>query len=667
MQLDTLVLYNRAGHAREIHFQPGKLNIITGESGTGKSSLIGILRFLLGADSPHVPLGPIQNTVAWYGLLAHVEDTKFFVGRPAPAHGVTTALAMLIVGQDEAPTFDELEANSNTTDLVDYLGGLIGIEENLFMPAEGQTRRALAANLRHALYYSFQGQGEVANPDLLFHHQNRDFQKQAIRDTLPYFLGAQDPDALRKREELAELRRDIRRHTLQLDEARLARQLGVGRAAGLIADAKDAGLLAIDTVPTDAGQAFQLLTDILNADEPPMSVAAVESPSEADNLLEQRTTLRSSLREINDKIHGLEDFAKIDTEYSSELNEHRARLASIGLIPDADDAHAACPVCQTPLNSPDLHDALEHSLGRVSRRLELAQRDQPRVNAARTALMQERAQVRARLEDIDAALDALARTEDVRAAAQRTWDQQSFVRGRIAQYLDTTTLETDDTIQMLERTVETLEGKADRLADALDPEALRSRVNSQLAIVGRTMTDLARSLPLEHSDHGVRIDPYRLTVVADTLEGPAYMDAGAIGSGMSWVGYHLTAYLALHSFFIEANRPVPRFIVLDQPSQAFFPRDRETGGDLAELNDIDRQNTRKLYKLMFDTVGALEGKLQIIAFDHADFADDWFQNSIIETWRDREALIPQDWIAGFTAEQFAPAEGDHEKEGTPTD
>jgi hypothetical protein len=66
----------------------------------------------------------------------------------------------------------------------------------------------------------------------------------------------------------------------------------------------------------------------------------------------------------------------------------------------------------------------------------------------------------------------------------------------------------------------------------------------------------------------------------------------------------------LHNCFIEANRPVPRFIVLDQPSQASFPRERETGGDLTELNDMDRQNTRKLYKRM------------------ADFADDWFQDPL---------------------------------------
>jgi hypothetical protein len=252
--------------------------------------------------------------------------------------------------------------------------------------------------------------------------------------------------------------------------------------------------------------------------------------------------------------------------------------------------------------------------------------------------------MRAELADIDAALDELARTDDIRAAAQRTWDQQSFVRGRIAQYLDTTTLESDDTIATLERTVEALSDEAARLTDELDPEALRSAVNSLLNIVGRRMTALAQSFRLEHSDHGVRIDPYRLTVVADTLQGPAYMDAGAIGSGMSWVGYHLTAYLALQSYFIEANRPVPCFIVFDQPSQAFFPRDRETGGDLTELSDTDRDNTRKLYKMMFDVAAELDGQLQIIAFDHAAFSDDWFQGSVIETWRDGAALIPSSWV-----------------------
>ena len=122
------------------------------------------------------------------------------------------------------------------------------------------------------------------------------------------------------------------------------------------------------------------------------------------------------------------------------------------------------------------------------------------------------------------------------------------------------------------------------------------------------------------------------------------MDAGDIGSGMNWVGYHLTAYLALQRFFIEQRRPVPSFIVLDQPSQAFFPRDREIGGDLDQLTDTDRENTRRLYELTFQVVQQLDGALQVIALDHADFEDEWFAKAVVQRWRGGEALIPSDWF-----------------------
>ncbi len=647
MQLDTLALYNDAGDTRQLKFRPGRLNIITGESGTGKTSLIGILRFLLGGDSPHVPLGPIQNTVRWYALLAHVGDTHFFIARPAPAHGATTTQAMLSIGLRELPPIEALNLNINTNDLVAYLGGLIGIEDNLFVPPEGHTRRPLAANFRHSLYYCFQGQGEIANPDLLFHHQNRDFQKQAIRDTLPYFLGAQGMDALRKREDLNRLRRTIRQKSLELQRALDARELGLGRMSALIAQAKAVGLVAQTTTPASADAAATLLRDVSTGLQPLSPIDDSDELAQAENLRERRIELRDRIRETNDHMRGLDDFANVGDAYEQELNEHRVRLASIGLVPEAsaDDVH--CPLCATALTEhPAAAEAIQRNLSRVTRRLELAQRDRPLIDAARAELAIQRQALRAELGDIDIALDAIAQDEENREVAQGLTSRQDFIRGRIAQYLDSTPDDPATTVATLEGEVSALTASAEELAEDLDPETLRSAVESQLAIASRKMTDLARSLPLEHSEHGVRIDPHRLTVVADTLQGPAYMDAGAIGSGMSWVGYHLAAYLSLQNFFIRASRPVPSFIVLDQPSQAFFPRDRETGGDLSELSDTDRDNTRNLYRMLYDEVSSLDGQLQVIAFDHADFVDEpWFQDSIVETWRDGRALIPQEWYS----------------------
>lgn len=643
MQLDALVLYNAQGKVRTIRFRPGRLNIISGESGTGKSSMIGIIRFLLGGKSPEVPLGPIQDTVKWYGLLAHAGNTSFFIGRPACPHGTKTTHGFISIGATEAPPLSELTHNTNSEDIIATISGFTGIKENLHDPAPGQTRPPLAANLRHAIYYCFQGQGEIANPDHLFHRQNRDFQKQAIRDTLPYFLGAQDPDALRKRQKLTEVKRELRRSKLRLKEAEEMREDGAGLAARLITEAQNNGLLSSTDAPTSANQAFSLLSGVLNTEEPPLDVDDLNGTNEIERLLEQRAELRAKLRDLSDKINALDDFAQVGSEYNSELNEHRVRLQSIALIPDK-TVPATCPVCTKPIADPSAYEAVNKSLGRISHRIKLSQRNTPHIDEARSALASERSRVRSQITEISTTLSNLVRHEDIHERTQLTWQQQSFCRGRIAQFIETAKIDDDDTLEALSRKVDELKVQEEQLTDDLDLDRLRAETNSRLSVVGHRMTELARSFPLEHSQHGVRIDPYRLTVVADTPQGPAYMDAGAIGSGMSWVGYHLAAYLALQRYFIETDRPVPRFMILDQPSQAFFPRDRDTGGDMAELSDADRSNTLKLYEMMHETIAKQKGKLQIIVLDHADFPDSWFKDSVIENWRNGTALIPQEWL-----------------------
>ncbi|WP_369252950.1 DUF3732 domain-containing protein [Geodermatophilus amargosae] len=644
MQLDQLVLYGPQGQQRSILFRPGRLNIITGESGTGKTSIIAILRFLLGDNSPHAPLGPIQRTVQWYGLLAHVDETSFFIGRPAPPHGATTTRASLVIGQSTVPDMSQLQANISAVELRDYLGGLLGIEDNLNEPAVGQTRRPLSATFVHSLYYCFQGQGEVANPDILFHRQNREWQPQTIRDTLPYFLGAQGIDALRKREELARLRRTLRSRSQELAGIEQMREGGIGRVSGLLANAREAGLIERSLVITSWPEAFEVLQAALVNGLRDGDVSS--AGEEADNLIARRADLRAQYRANSLALRGLDDYADIEDDFIIELNEHRSRLASIGLMPDA-APDAECPLCSHQLpESIDWETSIGSELEAVNHRLSSARRDRPRVESARADLVEARTSIRRALDEVEAALESLSRDDDLRRLRRQLWEQQSFTKGRIAQFLETTALASDAELDALRAAVEALTRDIEGLTSELDPDALRSRVNSILNIISRRMTDWARELGLEHSQDGARIDSDRLTIVADTPDGPAYMDTGEIGSGMNWVGYHLTAYLALQEFFITRRRPVPSFVVVDQPSQAFFPRDRQEGGDLDELADVDREHTRQLYRLMHTVTGRLEGALQVIAFDHADFEDEWFQESVVERWRGGQALIPKAWYEG---------------------
>ncbi|MOA24429.1 hypothetical protein D3C78_1451040 [compost metagenome] len=158
------------------------------------------------------------------------------------------------------------------------------------------------------------------------------------------------------------------------------------------------------------------------------------------------------------------------------------------------------------------------------------------------------------------------------------------------------------------------------------------------------MTRWARELGLEHSEHPIRLDVQKLTVVAETPHGrtPLYR----MGSGENWVGYHLVTYLALAKWFIKENRPVGRFIFFDQPTQVYFPSDKAVTGKIEEIeSDEDRKAVKKMFEWLFKVVEEeLAPDLQVIVTDHADIEEDWFQSAIVdEKWRGDAALIPKHW------------------------
>src|SRR5438094_9137184 len=106
MQILELLLYGRAGQIRRIEFRPGELNIITGESKSGKSAIADIIRYCLGSETLRVPESTVFRKVAWYGLRGTSRFGTFFSGRPVPPEGQqSSSQAMLETPSTQAPTF----------------------------------------------------------------------------------------------------------------------------------------------------------------------------------------------------------------------------------------------------------------------------------------------------------------------------------------------------------------------------------------------------------------------------------------------------------------------------------------------------------------------------------------------------------------------------------
>ena len=84
MQILEIVLYSHSGQKRVLPLKPGRANIITGRSATGKSSLIEIVDFCLGRTECTVPEGVIRDSVAWFGLRLQFPAGQMFIARQAP-------------------------------------------------------------------------------------------------------------------------------------------------------------------------------------------------------------------------------------------------------------------------------------------------------------------------------------------------------------------------------------------------------------------------------------------------------------------------------------------------------------------------------------------------------------------------------------------------------
>lgn len=636
MQIRELVLYGYNGEVRHLPFALGQVNIITGRSKSGKSVVGDIIDYCLGGDSCNIADGVVRDNVAWYGLLLQFEHERVFVARKNPDKGQqTTGVCYIDIGEKiEAPDNCDFSSNTNVSGIEESLTRRIGISENLNTPPEWQSRLPLAANIRHALYYCFQGQDEIAAKNFLFHHQSDDFITQAIKDTIPYFLGAISEEALALENERSILKRKLTLEKRKLEENRFLMGGGSERAISLIGEARQAGLIDASTQIDyqNYREMYSVLQTAMN-----WSPSMIGSNSGMDRL----TFLQSKLQEIRDEFDeigiSLDNARKFVGEtagYSGEAQHQKMRLESIGLFEQLNFNPGKCPLCSGTLEQPlPSVEMIKASIVNLDKSIASVTREQPKLRAFISDLEREREKKQEEIKALEAEIDGLYQQESERARLRDINARRGKVVGRISLWVES--VENDTESEKQEQIVKRIEERIKEIDDILDRDSVEERKQSALSRIQEDMTKWAKALQLEHSDNPYRLDLNKVTVVVDKPERPVPLKQ--LGSGSNWVGVHLIAYFALQRFFVNANRPVPRFLFLDQPSQVYFP---------SELDEkqIDWNEVNKMYQFIIDRTNELNGKLQVIVVDHADLKEDSFRQFICENWWPIDKnLVPSDW------------------------
>ena len=649
---------------RVIPFLPGKINVISGESATGKSALTWIIDYCLGSEKCSIPVGLIRDLTSWFGLHLKLANTEMIIARRNPGDQQTTTDLYWAEGLNlSVPVV--IQKNARVDDLKNRFNQ-ISLLPSLDFSTDEEIGFAGRPSCRDMAAFNFQPQHIVANPYTFFFKADTTEHREKLRIIFPLVLGAIDADTLAKQRELKDAEREHDRLRREL-EARLAAATAweaeiesyylQARGLGLLPDSQPpAAAWPLDKYMLELRKVPELVRtmDLPDVREGTNEAAVTEYArvvNEEDNLAQEIGSLRRRL----DKIEQL--WTSVD-EYGMNLATQEDRLQGVGWLETKVESPYECPVCAAVHPEGNAHLADLLVLAREMKSLTAT------VQLAPAKLDQERAALRLELREKEGLLSKARQKrkflEDRSAAlaAQRQRIRQIYLFvGRVEQALENVAASRN--VGDIQAKVQALRRRIDQLKRDLDPRAQRDRINAAIDSVSAKIADYARLLQLEHSAENVKLNPKELTLQFHPLSGRTDF-LWEVGSGQNWVGYHIAGLLALHEHFVSMiQNPVPRFLVIDQPSQVYFPEawpSMENAPDADGKSDRspDIEGVRRIFTALSTFLSAVSAEFQIIVTEHAGSItwDGVPGVHLVGNWRQGhdEFLIPNAWLqaAGLT-------------------
>lgn len=645
MKVKSIHIYSHSGERRDLEFHIDGLNVITGRSSTGKSALSDIVEYCMGQSDCNVPEGVIRDKVAWFAVLYQFTNEQVLIAKPAPEAGAgSCSVAMERRGSQVAiPEFSELAVNTDDDAVTTLLSRMLGIPENRTAVPLDSSRASFEATIKHTYYYLFQKQGLVTNKDQLLYRQNEQFQPQAIRDTLPILLGISSNDRYELESKLRMAQRDLRISTKFLEEARQALDTSEQKGLALLSEARSVGIVPAMTGTEGKDAVLELLRGTLSWK--PQSVPQ-DGSDDISRLEERIASLRRERRDLQTRADSARQFAKQTGGFQSEAGEQRDRLLSIAALPrDPSTGEWQWPFAEKNLGlASSIATALLNEVTSLEAELAIVAGQRPRLESYLAELD---GQIRETTDEIRSAEEqlaaAIATNELVSAMGNRN-NAAARVVGRISLFLEN--LIPNSELVALEAKHERLRRRVAELERRVGDDSSSERLTSILNNIAGYVSQFIRELQAEFSDFPVRIDLTNLTIVFDRPDRSVPM--GRTGGSENHLAYHLSMLLALHLFAVKSNRPLPRFLMIDQPTQVYFPSEqvyKEADGSIRKTEeDADLAAVRRLFAWLRKFTEELAPGFQIIVTEHANLRDEWFQAALVEEpWSKPPALVPENW------------------------
>lgn len=636
-----------------IAFEPGKVNVITGGSRTGKSAIIPIIDYCLASSDCHIPIDTIRDHSEWFGLLFETENEQILVARQGPegrepsdafylARGVNLSIPPFLDGPNQKTEAIKHLLNSISTTPYFRLGG-----QDEHRPYQERL------SFRDLMALVFQSQEVVANQNILFYKTHAHEHRERLKNWLPYILGAENLEVLAARQRLGVVQSKLAQLRKEFEKAKSVSDSWLANMAGHLQVARRYGLIGEDaSLPNDPCDMIELAKSILESHpERPLSTSAhVKKSSQELLLLEEQddrlsdevSLLRKRLEDIGRLRNGL-------VGYGTSTRRRADRLQISQWLEEVARDHQDCPLC----GGAD-HKKASAEVGKIAVAFRQAEQEASKTREIPTSFEREESTLKQQLEE------AISRRKNLSARLDRALSQDKvakeqfdrrqsmyFFLGHLKASLET--FQSLATGGNLAEEISKYESEVKNLLRLVDPVGVQRRLQAALKVVAQKT--LARLQTLDAEEKYKKIPPEfsvkDLSLKVQSNDGYWHFLA-EVGSASNWLSFHIAFTCALHEYFGEMpDCCVPSFAVFDQPSQVYFPKTtRVIGvGDMSSYADEDVDAVVGIFKTLADSVREQNGRWQCIVLDHArnEIYQDIPEVYEVDVWRDGKKLIPMQW------------------------
>lgn len=659
--LKFIGLFDQRERVHGVELKAG-LNLITGRSSTGKSSLIEIFDYCMASSEDTIPHGVIKDHAKLFFVWMVIGETEYIIGRDAAGK------EFYIV---DNPIEDDIwQLSTDIFDNHDYkkddykiqLGILFGIDaQNTAETVEqlnDKRKGAQRPSVRNMMPFILQHQNLVANKQALFYRFDQKEKRDETIDQFKVFAGFVDANYYALSVEASLLQEKIGRLEKRLSKAQEDIHETYNRLLDDISVYSEitGGSILEDLTEekfTENPESFR--NEIENLDYFEIKIDPSNKPQldKYRKLESEENKLMAQLRET--QLHLEEVIGSIDyiETYKNALEAtHNPKSVSIN--------YSVCPFCHQHTEH-TLNEAkgLANAISNLNDELKNIPSIIRPLHEEKIRLQEEVEEIKGKLGEVDKAKDELA---EIIEALKQNYSLQKQAYKTIYKILSRIDLASNETLKELQQNIYTLRLELNQKLAGLNVYNLDQKMVLAGRGIRQSMAQYRKTINFEAS-----LDDYSLVFDLEKFE--LYFQKGmneyaekkylrAIGSGANWLNAHLCLFLALADFFYTHKKStVPSILFLDQPSQVYFPAQKDTGDEFNPEEsgigkiDEDMKAVNRIFSLLYDFCKKHGNGIQIIVTDHADDLKieglEDFEEIVRARWRkDGEGLVDVKKICG---------------------